>query len=103
MKVQTVSSGLNNKYVNNYQNNHSNRVSFGFGIDYGDDDYLEAEGYVHKSGEGNIFGYFKLVGLFFYSWIKESIEDSRSFDYSSCQYLPKDADLNDTDDQVDIV
>ena len=25
------------------------------------------------------YGYFKLVGIFFYSWIKESIEDSRYY------------------------
>ncbi len=107
MKLQSVQINSYNNRVNHFQNRAANNINFGFGIDYGDDDYLAAEDYVHKKGEGNIFGYFKLVGIFFYSWIKESIEDSRyynSLHSNDSSYSVKDDDDDDSlDDQVDMV
>ncbi len=74
MKVQGIQTHKPfNSTGNSYQN--SNHINFGYGYDYGDDDYLAANDYVHKSGNGNIFDYFKFLGLFCCALIQEGIED----------------------------
>jgi len=69
MKVLPV--GQFHSYIKSNNNYNNNTVSFGFGQDYGDDDYLIANDYEHKEG-GNVFTYFKALGQFFYRLIKEN-------------------------------
>ena len=89
--------------INNLKNNN-NRVSFGFGEDYYNEDFLEANDYVHKRGNGNIFQYLKLVGFFFIAVIKENFTTQNSV-YNDAAYNCDDTetdvyDENDTDDDV---
>ncbi|MBR6099604.1 hypothetical protein IKP85_07640 [bacterium] len=85
MKILPV--GQFNSYIKANSSYQSNKISFGFGQDYGDDDYLIANDYEHKEG-GNVFTYFSLLGQFFYRLIKEHFFN----DYSMSAKNYDDAD-----------
>jgi hypothetical protein len=73
MKISAI--GTDNYKPTKINNNYSSqKIPFGFGIDYGDDDYLIANDYQHKEG-GNLFKYFASLCTFVYELIKENICD----------------------------
>lgn len=71
--------------------NSSQKVSFGFGEDYVNDDFLEQQNYVHKEGNGSVLGYFRLIGVFIGTVIKEKFMDNDNSYY----------DLDDDNDDID--
>lgn len=72
MKIPAISTSVPYSYKsNNAVTSNNTKPSFGFGIDYGDDDYLVANNYEHKEGSGSIFEYFRLLGSLFYTLCKE--------------------------------
>lgn len=64
MKISAINTNFQQAYksTNTVINNNNSRPSFGFGIDYGDDDYLVANNYEYKEGSGSVFEYFRLLG-----------------------------------------
>ncbi len=74
MKVQAIKTytpAVNNKTAHNNRNSY---ISFGFGDDYGNDDFLYDSD--HKSG-GNIFEYIGLAISFPFVWLAEVIKEKR--------------------------
>lgn len=75
MKVQAINTytpSANNKIA---RNSHVSHVSFGFGDDYGNEEFLYDSD--HKSG-GNIFEYIGLAIAFPFAWIHEVIKEKRA-------------------------
>ena len=75
MKVQAIKNytpAVNNKTT---QNNRKSHISFGFGDDYGNDDFLYDSD--HKS-DGNLFEYISLAISFPFVWISEVIKEKRA-------------------------
>ncbi len=88
-------SNKNSRYIKS--DNSSRNLSFGFGEDYVNDDFLEQQNYVHKEGNGSVLGYFKLVGVFIGTVIKEKFMDNDNF-YYDIEDDENDFDYNSNDD-----
>lgn len=78
MKISAINTNYQQAYKTNNTVNHNNsKPSFGFGLDYGDDDYLIANDYEYKEGSGNIFEFFHLLGQLACALFKENFRSGK--------------------------
>lgn len=96
MKVQAIKTYtpvISNKSHMNTQRQH---VSFGFGEDYGDDNFLYDSD--HKS-DGNIFEYIGLAIVFPFAWLQDTINEKREAKRAREEFerLNRDSDTNSQD------
>ncbi len=76
MQIQAIKTRINpvtNRYAQN--TNVKQHVSFGFGEDYGNDDFLCDSD--HKS-DGNLFEYLGLAIIFPFTWLIDTINEKRA-------------------------
>ena len=82
MKVSAISMGVQPS-GRTVGNNFNNKVSFGYGVDYNDDDFLAVNDYQAKDGSGSVVEYFKLLGQFVYELFTQ-LHKKSSYEIRNC-------------------
>ena len=106
MKVSAISMGVQPS-GRTVGNNFNNKVSFGYGVDYNDDDFLAVNDYQAKDGSGSVVEYFKLLGQFVYELFREHFcEPDYSASYDSvpdnAEVEPETTEVVDSEEPEDV-